>query len=373
MTLTTITCRDAGTLPDGRAVQAYTLQRGALSLTALTLGGIVTELWVPDQAGQRANVVLGFEHLHDYATRNPHFGTITGRLCNRVAGGRFPLDGQVVQLSCNDGPNSLHGGTCGFGARLWQAEVVSGAGDLGQVLCLRYTSPDGEEGYPGTVQAEVRYSLPDAATWAVDYQAMTDAPTAVGLTQHAYFNLAGGGSALGHQLRLDASRYDAVDATLIPEQVCAVESTPFDLRRPTAVGERLAQGLAGGDPQLQRCGGFDHHWHLDRPDPLHPVPAAWLADPVSGRTMTLFTTEPGLQFYSGNFLDGSLPAPGGGRHERGNGLCLEPQHAPDAVNRPGQLSPVLRPGQVWRSRTLYRFEARAPQGPPPPLPGGEGA
>lgn len=361
MTPTTITRRDAGTLPDGRAVAAYTLRRGTLSLTAITLGGIVTELWVPDQAGHSANVVLGFDDLHDYATRNPHFGALTGRLCNRVAGGRFMLDGRTVQLSCNDGPNSLHGGTTGFGARLWQAEVVQGAGDLGEVLCLRCTSPDGEEGYPGTLLAEVRYSLPDERTWAVDYRASTDAPTAVGLTQHSYFNLAGGGSALGHRLRIDASRFDAVDASLIPQRVCTVAGTAFDLRRPERIAERLAAGAAMGDVQLVLAGGFDHHWHLDQPDPLHPAPAAWLADPVSGRTMTLFTTAPGLQFYSGNFLDGSLPAPGGGRHERGNGLCLEPQHAPNAVNRPDMVQPVLRPGQVWQSRTLYRFEAGLPE------------
>lgn len=354
MTPTTITHRPAGLLPDGSAVEAYTLRRGALALTAITYGGIVTELWVPDREGRCANVVLGFEQLADYATRNPHFGTLTGRLCNRVAGGRFTLDGREVQLRCNDGPNSLHGGHRGFGARLWLAEVQHGGADLGELLCLRLISPDGEEGYPGKVHVEVRYSLPDAHTWAVDYTATTDAPTLLGLTQHAYFNLAGGGSALGHQLRIDASRFDAVDATLIPQQVCAVADTPFDLRRPVTVAERLAQP----HPQLALAGGFDHHFHLDRPDPLHPVPAAWLADPASGRTMTLLTTAPGLQFYSGNFLDGSLPAPGGGRHARGNGLCLEPQHAPDAIHRPDMLQPVLRPGQVWRSRSLYRFEAR---------------
>ncbi|MDT7836506.1 aldose epimerase family protein [Aquabacterium sp. OR-4] len=358
MTATTISCRDAGTLPDGRAVAAYTLQRGALSLTAITLGGIVTRLEVPDRAGRVANVVLGFDALQDYATRNPHFGTLTGRLCNRVAGGRFMLDGQAVQLSCNDGPNSLHGGHQGFGQRLWQAEVETGAADVGAVLCLRYRSPAGEEGYPGALLAEVRYSLPDAHTWAVDYAATTDAATVVSLTQHAYFNLAGGGSALGHRLRIAASRYDAVDATLIPQQVCAVAGTPFDLRQGAIVADGLAAGAAAGDAQMALARGYDHHWHLDAPAAAgspEPVAAAWLADPLSGRTMCLLTTAPGLQFYSGNFLDGSLPAPGGGRHARGNGLCLEPQHAPNAINRPDMLQPLLRPGQVWRSRTLYRF------------------
>jgi aldose 1-epimerase len=252
---------------------------------------------------------------------------------------------------------------------------MPGLGDVGATLCLRYTSADGEEGYPGTLLAEVRYSLPDEHTWAVDYSATADAPTVVGLTQHAYFNLAGGGSALDHWLRLDAGRFDAVDATLIPLQLRPVDGTAFDLRRPARIADRLADGARSGELQLVLAGGFDHHWHLDRPDPLHPVPAAWLADPASGRTMTLHTTEPGLQFYSGNFLDGSLPAPGGGCHGRGSGLCLEPQHAPNAVNRPELAQPVLRPGQVWRSRSLYRFDARVPGAPDGPsgLGGLEGA
>lgn len=354
MTSTTVTQRAAGTLPDGTPVDAYTLRRGALELTALTYGGIVTELWVPDAAGRRTNVVLGFERLHDYATRNPHFGTLTGRLCNRVAGGRFTLDGRSVQLSCNEGANSLHGGHSGFGARLWQAEVEEGG-----VLCLRYTSADGEEGYPGSLRAEVRYSLPDEHTWAVDYAATTDAPTVVGLTQHAYFNLAGGGSALGHEIAIAAGRFDAIDESFIPEAVCPVEGTPFDLRRPVPITERLAHDHR----QLARAGGFDHHFHLDAPavpDAATPAAAAWLRDPGSGRTLTLLTTEPGLQFYSGNFLDGTLPRPGGGFHQRGSGLCLEPQHAPNAPNRPDQRSPVLRPGQRWHSHSLYRFGTSVP-------------
>lgn len=349
MSFTTLSRHDAGRLPDGSPVEAFTLRRGALVLTALSYGGIVTHLWVPDREGRLVNVVLGFDALHDYATRNPHFGTITGRLCNRVAGGRLVIDGREVQLTCNDGENSLHGGRVGFGARLWQASVEEG--EEGARLCLRYTSPDGEEGYPGTVQAEVRYSLPDEHTWAADYSASTDAPTVVGLTQHAYFNLAGRGSVLEHQVCLHASRFDAVNASLVPEAVCAVDGTPFDFREPLTIGE----GLARGHAQLERGGGFDHHFHIDRPDPKTPVPAAWLHDPASGRTMTLLTTEPGLQFYSGNFLDGTLPAPGGGHHRRHAGLCLEPQHAPNAPNRPDMVQPVLRPGQVWRSRTVYRF------------------
>jgi aldose 1-epimerase len=349
MKITTLSARPAGTLPDGTNVEAYTLKRGALELSALTYGGIVTELWVPDAAGRRANVVLGFEDLCDYATRNPHFGTITGRLCNRVANGRFMLDGREVRLSRNEGAHSLHGGHRGFGARIWQASVEEGEG--GAVLCLALTSPDGEEGYPGTVRVEVRYSLPDEHTWAVDYAATTDAPTVLGLTQHAYFNLAGGGRALDHEIAVAASRFDAIDEAFIPESVCAVDGTPLDLRRPAVIGERMARAHG----QLARAGGFDHHFHLDAPDASTPVAAAWLRDPASGRTMTLLTTEPGLQFYSGNFLDGTLPAPGGGFHQRGSGLCLEPQHAPNAANRPDQQPVVLRPGQQWRSRSLYRF------------------
>lgn len=356
MTTTQCTTTLYGHLPGGQAVMAHTLQRGALSLTAIDFGGIVTQLWAPDARGQRANVVLGLDTLDGYVQRNPHFGTLTGRLCNRVAQGRYSLDGRTVQLACNDGPHSLHGGPVGFGQRLWAGTVEHNPAQGGAVLCLRLHSEDGDQGHPGAVQAEVRYSLPDEHTWAVHYQATSDAPTALGLTQHAYFNLAGAGSALGHQLRIAASRFDAVDAGLIPEAVCPVDGTPFDLRRPQVV----AEGLAQAHPQLARGHGYDHHFHLDAPSPAgstEPAPAAWLCDPASGRHLTLLTTEPGLQFYSGNFLDGSLPAPGGGRHERGHGLCLEPQHAPNAVNRPDQRAPWLRPGQVWRSCTLYRFGA----------------
>jgi aldose 1-epimerase len=346
-----------GHLPDGRAVFAHTLQRGALRLTALDLGGIVSALWVPDAAGRLANVVLGFEHLQDYATRNPHFGVLVGRCGNRIAHGRFTLDGQTHQLDCNDGPHSLHGGRGGFGQRLWRAEVEDGGPALGAVLALHLRSEDGDQGYPGALDVCVRYSLPDAHTWAVDYQARSDRATLVNLTQHSYFNLAGRGTVHGHRLTLPASTFDAVAPGLIPQGRCPVDDTPFDFRQPVAVGARLPQA----HPQLAVAGGYDHHWWLDRPVPLGSDTLALTAHlhcPDSGRDLQLFTDQPGLQFYSGNFLDGSLPAPGGGGHRRGAGLCLEPQHAPNAINRGGEagvVAPVLRPGVVWRSRSCYVF------------------
>ncbi len=352
-----------GHLPDGRAVHAHTLQRGALRLTALDLGGIVTQLWVPNAQGQLANVVLGFEDLHDYATRNPHFGVLVGRCGNRIAQGRFMLDGQTHQLDRNDGPHSLHGGRGGFGQRLWRAELEDGGPALGAVLALHLRSEDGDQGYPGALDVCVRYSLPDAHTWAVDYEARCDRATLVNLTQHSYFNLAGRGTVHGHRLTLPAGRFDAVAPGLIPEATVPVAGTPFDFRQPVAVGARLHQA----HPQLAVAGGYDHHYWLDQPQPLGSDTLALTARlecPDTGRSLQLYTDQPGLQFYSGNFLDGSLPAPGGGHHMRGAGLCLEPQYGPNAINRgaePGVAAPVLRPGAVWRSRSRWVFGA-APRG-----------
>ena len=323
----------------------------------MDLGGIVHRLCVPDAQGRLANVVLGFEHLADYATRNPHFGVVVGRFANRIAHGRFELDGQIHQLDLNDHGHSLHGGGQGFGKRLWRAEVEDGGPGVGAVLALHLTSEDGDQGYPGALQVCVRYSLPDAHTWAVGYEARSTRPTVLNLSQHSYFNLAGEGAVLGHELHMPASRFDAVDAGLIPTGPVAVAGTAFDFRQAKSIGCDLGEA----HPQLAVAGGYDHNWWLDNPTPpggTEPALAAELHDPASGRVMRLFSTEPGLQFYSGNFLDGSLPAPGGGFHQRGAGVCLEPQHFPDAPNRVGQAGvacPVLRPGGVWRSRSVYRF------------------
>ena len=347
--------RSYGHLPDGREVHEYTLDNGAgLALKAITYGGIVTELRVPDAQGVAANVVLGFDNLSDYVERNPHFGIIVGRYANRIAGAAFTLDGQAHQVTRNDGPNCLHGGVHGFGRQLWTAEID---GDSASLL-LRYSSADGEEGFPGRMDVTVRYSLGADQSWRVDYEARCDQPSVVNLSHHDYFNLAGSGSALGHRLTLAASRYTEVDAHLIPVAIADVVGTPFDFRQPIAVEARLFDA----HPQLIVAKGYDHNWLLDAPFDGQLHPAAQLEDPLSGRVMTVSTTEPAIQFYAGNFLDGSLLGSGGARYQRGDGLCLETQHNPDSPNHPSAVdwpSTVLRPGEVYRSSTVHRFSAGA--------------
>ena len=382
-----ITSRPFGTLPDGRAVTEYTLDNGrGLRLSAINYGGIVTALHCPDREGRSANVTLGLPTLDDYLQRNPHFGTLVGRHANRIAHGRVGIDGITHHLSVNDGPHSLHGGTGGFGKRWWAITPQDIAADGGVAVALRYISADGEEGYPGQLDVQVHYTLTPHNEWRVDYEARTDRSTVVNLTQHAYFNLAGHGTVLDHRLTLAASRYAAVDATLIPQDFVDVAGTPFDFREATRIGARLREGHA----QLLRARGYDHHWVLDRPAhaAVHPAAqavaqaaaqaaaphaavnaapnapaqalafAARLVDPASGRQLEIETTEPGLQFYSGNFLDGSLLGSGGQAYRQGDGLCLETQHPPNAPNlqqRGDVPDTLLRAGDVYRSSTLHRF------------------
>jgi len=349
--------RDYGLLPDGRVVHEYTLSNGlGLKLTAITLGGIVTGLWVPDAQGQSGNVVLGFDNLDDYVHRNPSFGIIVGRYGNRIAGASFELDGETHALSRNDGPNCLHGGTEGFGHRLWAAEPVEARPGEAEALRFSYTSPHGEQGFPGELTVRVRYAL--SATdnsWRIDYEATTDRATVVNLTHHDYFNLAGHGSVLGHRLTIPASRYSEVDEYLIPLQHAPVQGTPFDFRVATPIEARIRQA----HPQLLRAKGYDHNWLLDGgPDAQGLRPAATLEDPQSGRRMDVLTSEPALQFYSGNFLDGSLAGPEGRIYRQGDGLCLETQHNPDSPHHGASAdwpSTVLRPGQTFRSTTIHRF------------------
>ncbi len=346
--------RACGHLPDGRAVHEVTLSDGAgLTLGALTLGGIVNTLHVPDREGRSVNVVRGFDNLADYVERNPHFGVIVGRYANRIAGAQLEIDGQAHALTLNDGTNCLHGGLHGFGTQLWQIDstrdfdVALG----GPAVTLRYASADGEEGFPGRVQAHVTYSLPAPGVWQVDYEARTDRPTVVNLSHHDYFNLAGAGSATGHVLTLPASRYNPVDSALIPTGIADVAGTPFDFRRPTPIGARLHDPHA----QLAIAGGYDHNWILDGAADGALRLAARLEDPASGRTLELHTTEPALQFYSGNFLDGTLRGHGGERYERGCAVCLEPQHHPDSPHHADWPTTILRPGEVYTSRSVYRF------------------
>ncbi|SEJ02255.1 MULTISPECIES: aldose epimerase family protein [unclassified Variovorax] len=358
MSSSTITAREYGHMPDGRPVTEYTLDNGrGLSLSAINLGGIVTALRVPDRHGRSANVVLGLPSLAEYLKPHPHFGTVVGRYANRVAGGRFTLDGTAHQLGLNNGVNSLHGGATGFGKRYWDMAPLPAQENGGDVAIeLRYTSADGEEGYPGEVQLALRYTLPaDTDTWRIDYSATTDRPTVLNLSHHDYFNLAGGGSVLDHRLTIAASRYCPVDATLIPLGLADVAATPFDFRTPTRIGERIREG----HEQLLRAHGYDHNWVLDRGDAPHGLAlAARLEHDASGRVMEVHTSQPGVQFYSGNFLDGSLFGSEGASLRQGDGLCLETQHFPDSPNQPGFPSTVLRPGERFHSATEHRFSVR---------------
>jgi aldose 1-epimerase len=335
--------RGFGQLPDGREVHQYRLDNGrGLVLTALDYGGIVTGLWVPDACGHSVNVMLGFDTLADYVERNPYFGVIAGRYANRIRHGRFTLDGETYQLDRNQGGHCLHGGRAGFGSRLWKA-VSHGVDAEGcAALRLDYTSADGEMGFPGELAVQVRYTLGPDMGWRIDYEARCDRPTVLNLCSHAYFNLAGEGGILDHELSLAASRYTEADPTGIPLQHRSVEGTPFDFRRPRRIAEAR----------------FDHNWLLDHPFDGGLHPAARLVDPGSGRTMTVSTSEPALQFYSGQYLNGSLRGPAGRVYGPGAGLCLETQHNPDSPNHavaPDWPGTVLRPGEVFRSATLHAF------------------
>lgn len=320
-------------------MKVFTIANGAgLSLSAIPLGGSVTALQVPDRQGRIGNVVLALPALADYAAPQPHLGALVGRYANRIAGGRFAIEGEVFRLPMNNGANTLHGGPRGFDKRMWEVEQLSPA-----ALELRLESEDGDQGFPGRMEVRVRYELTPANAWRITYEAHCDRATVVNLSQHAYFNLAGGGDILGHRLQIAAQGYCTVDEALIPQEVVPVAGTPFDFREPTAIGARIGEP----HPQLRHAGGYDHNWALEGAG-LRRV--ATLEDPLSGRTMDVETTEPGLQFYSGNFLDGSV---GGLAHR--SGLCLETQHFPDSPNRPDFPSTLLRPGETWRSTTIYRF------------------
>ena len=344
--------REFGELSDGRAVREYTLHAASgLVLRAINYGGIVIALEAPDRDGARASVVLGLPTLRDYEMRNPHMGTIVGRHANRIGGARFMLDGRVVELERNEGSHSLHGGPQGFGKRFWDIEPLPPAGDGSAAIALHYTSADGEAGYPGTLQVQVRYTLGPGPAWRIDYEARSDKATVVNLSHHDYFNLRGHGDVMDHRLRIAASRYCPVDASLIPLGVAPVEGTPFDFRHGPRIGERIRET----HEQLQRARGYDHNFAIDEATPGALRFVARLADPSSGRCMDIHSTEPGLQFYSGNFLDGSLAGSHGAMLRQGDGLCLETQHFPDAPNRPEFASTRIDAGEVFKSSTVMRF------------------
>jgi aldose 1-epimerase len=339
-----------GKMPDGKAVERFTLTNAnGIELKAITYGGIITSLRVPDRTGRLDDIVLGFDNLESYLKDHPFFGAIIGRYGNRIAKGTFTLDGQTYKLATNNGPNHLHGGDKGFDKVLWTVEPVAGR----NAIAFSRTSPDGEEGYPGNLRVQVTYTLTDANELIVDYRATTDKATPVNLTQHSYFNLAGqaSGDILGHQLMLNADRYTPVDDTLIPTgELTAVDGTPFDFRKPTAIGARIDQA----DAQLKNGKGYDHNWVLNRTGSGRQL-AARVIEPKTGRTMEIETTEPGIQFYSGNFLDGKLTGKAGAVYKHRTGFCLETQHYPDSPNQPKFPSTTLRPGSEYRSSTVFTF------------------
>jgi aldose 1-epimerase len=340
-----------GVLPDGSAVEVYTLgNANGAEVRAMTYGATIISVRVPDRAGRVDDVVLGFDNLDDYLTKARFFGTVVGRYGNRIGKGRFTLDGSTIQLTTNNGANHLHGGVKGFDKVVWKAEPFERDGSAG--VTFTYRSADGEEGYPGAVEASVTYTLTPRNELILEYTARTDKATPINLTNHSYFNLAGRGhgDVLQHQLRLYADRYTPTDATQIPTgEIAAVAGTPFDFRTPAAIGRRID----ADDEQIRRGSGYDHNFVIDGFDGsngsvLHS--AARVVDPGSGRILEVATTEPGVQFYSGNNLDQARNGFG-----RRTAFCLETQHFPDSPNHSNFPSTILRPGGTYRSKTVYAF------------------
>jgi len=340
-----------GRLNDGTAIEQYTLSNGrGMEVRALTYGGIIASIMVPDRDGRAGNVVLGFDTLEAYVARNPYFGAIAGRYANRIAKASFTLDGKAHALSANEGANTLHGGKNGFDKRVWRATPL---GD--SALVLEYLSPDGEEGFPGNLALGVVYTVTPEHELRIDYTATTDQATVVNLTSHSYFNLAGQGNGdiLGHQLTLHASKFTPVDAGLIPTgELKSVTATPFDFLKSMRIGDRIE----ASDEQIKLGGGYDHNWVLDSSSGKL-AEAAEVYEPTSGRVLKVSTTEPGIQFYSGNFLIGAKGKDGKPYPKR-SALCLETQHYPDSPNHSAFPSTELKPGQKYHSVTVFNFSAR---------------
>lgn len=348
-----VTAAPFGTLPDGKAVQLFTLKNSkGTEVKISSYGGIIVSIMVPDKTGKMEDVVLGYDSLSGYLSRaNPYFGTIVGRFANRIAGGRFTLEGQQYQLDPNFRPNHMHGGNKGFDKVVWQAKEFKG--DEGVGVRLQYTSPDGEEGYPGNLSTEVVYTLTEDNALKIDYQATTDKPTILNLTNHSYFNLTGNAKrdVLDHVLMIDADSMVPVNQNLIPTgQLKAVAGTPFDFNQPTAVGTRIAEN----DEQLKFGNGYDHSWAFANKDGLQLVASVY--EPQSGRFMEVFTTEPGMQIYTANYLNGT--GKGEANYKPRYAICLETQHFPDSPNQPNFPSVVLKPGESFQSTTSYRFSVK---------------
>jgi len=336
-------------------IRTVTLKNAkGMEVRAITYGGIITSIRVPDRQGRFDDVVLGYDTADAYRKNNgPHMGAIIGRYGNRIARGSFELDGVTYKLATNNGPNHLHGGVRGFDKVEWQAQEFRNSNGVGVIF--RYTSKDGEEGYPGTLTTQVTYTLNDRNELIVDYLATSDKATHVNLTQHSYFNLAGPTrDVLNHEVTINADRYTPVDSTLIPTgNLATVEGTPFDLRKSTTIGARI-----NADHEQMRFGrGYDHNFVLNR-KANELVLAARVYEPSSGRVLEVSTTEPGMQFYTGNFLDGSITGKSGHVYRQRFGFCLETQHFPDTPNKPQFPSTVLRPGSQYKSRTVFAFSVR---------------
>lgn len=342
---------DFGKTAEGTPVELYVLTNGKMTAKVMTYGAILTELWVPDRNGKTGDVVLGFDNLASYLAGHPFFGATTGRVANRIARGQFTLDGKEYKLAVNNGPNSLHGGLKAFDKKVWKAEDASGP--AGPAVRFSYTSPDGEEGYPGNLSVTVTYSVTADNGLKIDYTAVTDKATPVNLTNHSYFNLGGpaSGDILGHELMLAADSYTPADETLIPTgQIAPVKGTPLDFTSPSPIGARFDQ--LTGEPR-----GYDHNFVL-RGDGKTPALGARVCDPGSGRVLEMFTTEPGVQLYTANFLDGKLTGKEGVVYKKHQAFCLEAQHFPDSVHHDNFPTTILRPGEKYTQTTIYKFSTR---------------
>jgi aldose 1-epimerase len=343
----TVTRAPFGNISSGVTVDLYTLTNiHGMKARITTYGATLTELHVPDKNGKMGDVVLGFDNLAQYVKGGPYFGATVGRVANRVAKGRFTLDGKTYKLAVNNGPNSLHGGVKGFDKRVWKATPASV--ENGSAVKFTYLSKDGEEGYPGSLNVTVVYTLLNDNALMLDYAATTDKATPVNLTNHSYFNLAGKGDVLDYELMLNAARYAPSDDTLIPTgAIKPVKGTPLDFTKSHKIGDNILD--LGGDPN-----GYDHNYVLNA-SAKTGAPAAVVYEPTTGRVLKMFTTEPGVQFYTANFLDGTLTGKGGFTYDIHTAFCLEAQHYPDSINHPQFPSEVLRPGQTYRQRTIYAF------------------
>jgi aldose 1-epimerase len=344
-----VTKQPFGKAPDGTPVDVYTLKDGALEARIITYGGTVISLKVPDKSGKSADVVLGYDSLDGYLAKSPYFGAIIGRYGNRIAGGKFTLDGKTYSIPTNDGPNALHGGPRGFDKVVWKAKEIPHG------IELSHLSPDGDQGFPGTLSAVVRYTL-SGKDLKIEYSATTDKNTVLNLTNHSYFNLAGQGNGdiLKHEMKLNAGRFTPVNDVLIPTgELATVDSTPFDFRKSTAVGARINDD----NEQLRRGKGYDHNWVLDSGGGKL-AEAAEVYEPTTGRVMQVWTDQPGVQFYTGNFLDGTITGKDGKVYQHRAALCLETQHFPDSPNHPNFPSTELKPGQKYHTVTIYRFSSR---------------